>query len=55
MIFIRRGFLPISSGFFGEKSQKFLDNMQVRGYSVFAFRVNKERKKHRILHILTDL
>ena len=33
----------------------FLDNDKTCGYSIFAFRVNKERKKHRSLHILTDL
>ncbi len=40
---------------FDKKSQILLDNTRVRGYSMFAFRVNKERKKHRNLHILTDL
>jgi len=31
--------------FFDKNSQIFLDNARVRGYSMFAFRVNKERKK----------
>ena len=53
--FVRPGFLGISSRFFGKNPQILLDNMRVRGYSVFAFRVNKERKKHRILRVLTDL
>ena len=53
--FVRPGFLGISSRFFGKNPQFLLDNMRVRGYSVFAFRVNKERKKHRILRVLTDL
>ena len=38
-------FLRISSRFFDKNSQIFLDNARVRGYSMFAFRVNKERKK----------
>ena len=41
--------------FFDKNSQFSLDNIGVRGYSMFAFRVNKERKKHRNLRILTDL
>ena len=45
----------ISRRFYGKNPQILLDNARVRGYSMFAFRVNKERKKHRILHILTDL
>ena len=45
----------ISRRFYGKNPQILLDNARVRDYSMFAFRVNKERKKHRILHILTDL
>ena len=39
--FVRPGFLGISSRFFGKNPQILLDNMRVRGYSVFEIILNR--------------
>ena len=45
----------IFSGFLHIKRDILLDNLWVTGYSIGAFRVSKESKKHRNLQVWTDL